>query len=437
MKFGMRFLLIFSLIAFGCLKRAEAFDTFWHSAATSAAGRQLGFTDDAINIVQFGNFSGPDFFGPLYDTVLGERIEKVEPKAKKAVNTLSQFMGFRNAGSNRVVRKLAIFLHFDNIYGRLDSNWKFDYLFLRLLRNTQDTIAAFYNDGSIPPLHKKLLILMTLGASVHVVQDFYSHSDWTHQDFGKLGFSLVRLPWGKDRDPTWFEVKTRLGSPNDWPFKVASGVYPSPKNLKEIQDTWLGVPMTHDAMNHDNSQLLSKELFHEAESQIEHHHFGPFPTKPGDEGSAKEHQLFSANTAAGGTIEWIQKVMETPGARSAIESCRAMKFGSKEPALTFLTQAMGSALFMSCVPDKWDGPKPPPKRLRECRGIYLVAGGAAPADIIPGAGVPGFYGGVIPSPYNLFWGMHVKYGIVERLAKGFSDQSGQYVFDYNWWRSQK
>jgi len=52
-----------------------AFDTFWHSAATSAACRQFQFSPDAANIVQFGNFSGPDFFGPLYDAVLGARVE--------------------------------------------------------------------------------------------------------------------------------------------------------------------------------------------------------------------------------------------------------------------------------------------------------------------------------------------------------------------------
>jgi hypothetical protein len=50
-------------------------------------------------------------------------------------------------------------------------------------------------------------------------------------------------------------------------------------------------------------------------------------------------------------------------------------------------------------------------------------------------GVPGFYGGVIPSPYNLLWGMHVKYEIVERLAKDYGDQSGDYIFDYDWWRN--
>jgi hypothetical protein len=54
----------------------QAFDTFWHSAATGAAAREFGFSDQATNIVQFGNFGGPDFFGPLYDTAGGEIVER-------------------------------------------------------------------------------------------------------------------------------------------------------------------------------------------------------------------------------------------------------------------------------------------------------------------------------------------------------------------------
>ena len=38
------------------------------SAATGAVGREFGFSEHATNILQFGNFGGPDFFGPLYDT---------------------------------------------------------------------------------------------------------------------------------------------------------------------------------------------------------------------------------------------------------------------------------------------------------------------------------------------------------------------------------
>jgi hypothetical protein len=29
-----------------------------------------------------------------------------------------------------------------------------------------------------------------------MVQDFYSHSDWTHNDFDKMGVPLVKTSWG-------------------------------------------------------------------------------------------------------------------------------------------------------------------------------------------------------------------------------------------------
>src|SRR5438046_227615 len=66
------------LIVIFCFRTdAGAFDTFWHSAASAAAGGKYGFSADAVNILQFGTF-GPDFFGPLYDAVLGERVEKLD-----------------------------------------------------------------------------------------------------------------------------------------------------------------------------------------------------------------------------------------------------------------------------------------------------------------------------------------------------------------------
>ena len=165
------------------------FDTFWHSAATGAVGREYGFSEHALNILQFGNFGGPDFFGPLYDTAGGEIVERWS-KDSPMFAKMNTFLGFRN--ENLKVRKMAIFMHFDNLNGKLDTNLKFDYLFLRLLSNTQRTLDAFNRRTDLSEGHRKIAILSTLGASLHMVQDFYSHSDWTHNDFDKLGVPLVR-----------------------------------------------------------------------------------------------------------------------------------------------------------------------------------------------------------------------------------------------------
>src|SRR4029434_1627540 len=90
----------------------SAFDTFWHSAATGAVGREFGFSEHATNILQFGNFGGPDFFGPLYDSAGGEIVERWANDSKM-FGTMNTFLGFRNQNLN--VRKMAIFMHFDNL----------------------------------------------------------------------------------------------------------------------------------------------------------------------------------------------------------------------------------------------------------------------------------------------------------------------------------
>src|SRR4029078_9348645 len=96
---------------------------------------------------------------------------------------------------------------------KLDSNLKFDYLFLRLLTNTQRALDAFNRRTDLSEGHRKIAILSTLGASLHMVQDFYSHSDWTHNDFEKIGVPLVKTSWGKMRAPTLVAGGRQLGWP--------------------------------------------------------------------------------------------------------------------------------------------------------------------------------------------------------------------------------
>src|SRR5215831_1547676 len=90
-----------------CVEPLAAFDTFWHSAATSAATRAAGFSADATNIVQFGNFSGPDFFGPLYDSVLGKRYEEWLEQRKSnhaAIDKIKEFIRYRDQADHLHVR---------------------------------------------------------------------------------------------------------------------------------------------------------------------------------------------------------------------------------------------------------------------------------------------------------------------------------------------
>src|SRR5579859_329353 len=194
---------------------AAGFDSFWHSEATRLAGNQFGFSDDARKIMQLGNFS-PDFFGPVADLASSHL-------PANGLQTLNSFVA--NNGQDR---DSAIFLHFDNLFDELDSNSKFDTIFNRLLTNTQAALAFYNKQPGVDQRTRKALVLITLGASLHAVQDFYSHSDWIHNDFNKTSVKLVQLSSASSeyRAPTWFEFREKSGPPERWPFRVKTGIYP-------------------------------------------------------------------------------------------------------------------------------------------------------------------------------------------------------------------
>ena len=160
---------------------ASGFDTFWHSEATRKVAEANGFSEDARKIMQLGNFS-PDFFGPVSDFA----ANTLHGKGLKALN---QYLA-----KSAQDRDAAIFLHFDNLNGELDRNSKFDALFNRLLTNTQWVIGGYIKQTNADERTRKTMTLIVLGASLHAIQDFYSHSDWIHHDFNSTAVKLVRLP---------------------------------------------------------------------------------------------------------------------------------------------------------------------------------------------------------------------------------------------------
>src|SRR5438309_5016006 len=214
---------------------ASRLDSYWHSQCSQKVGEQFGFTEDAWKIMQLGNFS-PDFFGPVSEYA-SKNLQRPE------LDALNQY-----AANNPQVRGAAIFFHFDNLNSDLHSNSDFDYLFSHLLQSTQNLLAG-YNNLHVDDRTRKVLTLITLGASLHAVQDFYSHSDWIHNDFNGTAAKLVRLPSGELRAPTWFEFRDQAADPDKWPFQVKTGIYPPVA----------GPVNTHTHMNHDNSRLLYRE----------------------------------------------------------------------------------------------------------------------------------------------------------------------------------
>src|SRR5436190_22344076 len=116
-----KFTAVIALCALLC-SPAAGFDTFWHQTASKRVGAEFGFSDDAINVMQLGNFSA-DFFGPVAEYASGHL-------SNPGLAALNQ-MGTESTG----IRQFAIFLHFDNLNQQFQRNSQFDYVFTQLLQS--------------------------------------------------------------------------------------------------------------------------------------------------------------------------------------------------------------------------------------------------------------------------------------------------------------
>ncbi|HEV7522271.1 MAG TPA: hypothetical protein VGP89_14310 [Candidatus Angelobacter sp.] len=384
---------------------ASGFDTFWHSEATRKVGEAFGFSEDSRKIMQLGNFS-PDFFGPVSDYA----ATNLHGKGLEALN--------QYVGKNAQDRDAAVFFHFDNLNGELDRNSKFDSLFTHLLANTQSVIGSYIKQTNADERTQKTMTLIVLGASLHAVQDFYSHSDWIHNDFNSTAVKLVRLPAGDYRAPTWFEFRDQSGDPDKWPFQVKTGIYPP----------IAGAVNTHTHMNHDNSRLKYREYETPGQpfvSQAKYHDAGSVPAHEQDEASAAAHQQMAYNTAVAASIEWVKKVEENSDAKAAIESAKNWQLKLKEPKLARELEAgQITQMALSCAAGKWDGEDPPGDRGVLCKTV--VDQTITPSSATTAAKIESIIVGLAAGaafPYALkytgkFWEIHRQYHLLDHLAAG-------------------
>jgi len=384
---------------------AYGFDTYWHSEATRKVGESFEFSEDARKIMQLGNFS-PDFFGPVSDFAANNL-------QGKALDALNQFVA-----KNAQDRDAAIFMHFDNLNGELDRNSKFDSLFNRLLANTQSVLGAYIKQTNADERTRKTMTLIALGASLHAVQDFYSHSDWVHHDFNSTAVKLISLPSGGYRAPTWFEFRQQAGDPDKWPFQVKTGIYPPVA----------GALNSHTHMNHDNSRLTYRESETQGQpllSQAKYHDAGPVPAHEGDAASILAHQQLAFNTAVAASIEWVKKVEENNDAKAAIESAKSWQLKLKDPKLVRELEAgQITQMALSCAAGKWDGEDPPGDRGVLCRTVIDQT--ITPSSATSAAKIESIIAGLAAGaafPYALkytgkFWEIHRQYHLLDHLAAG-------------------
>ena len=153
-----------------------AFDTKWHADATRVAMDQNGFSADARLLCQFGNYLTDYFSGAesAYDQFVPPDVPK------RGSNQL------HGVDERDVAR-----LHFDALTSsaQVEHQWK------TLEANTKAALVKWAADSSVKDGYRPVVLITILGASLHAVQDFYSHSNWLKKATATAGAA-----------PIWFEV---------------------------------------------------------------------------------------------------------------------------------------------------------------------------------------------------------------------------------------
>lgn len=198
--------------------KAMAFDTWWHAECTRKAMAANGFSNDARLATQVSNYF-TDFMAVL--NMGNEELDKI--KINKAL--------FRSDHSYD-------FLHFDAIYSTadLEKNWQL------ILDNTKAALRKFSTNSMVEPGFRQIVLFNILGASLHIIQDFYSHSNWVNTYMAKQISPI----------PIWYDVPDSARKN----MKLFTGIYAKPFKGH----------VSHDSLHKDNSaRTYNKEAVEAAE----------------------------------------------------------------------------------------------------------------------------------------------------------------------------
>jgi hypothetical protein len=150
---------------------AAAFDTWWHAECTRKAMEANGFNADSRLITQFENYLTDVFPGikVANEWLQDHKVDELRLPADDSYE----------------------FMHFDAVFTTNDviANWD------HLRKNTVASLQKWAHDGTLTGNFRRVVLLSIVGSSLHIVQDFYSHSNWVNY-------------WsGQHKDvPVWFDV---------------------------------------------------------------------------------------------------------------------------------------------------------------------------------------------------------------------------------------
>lgn len=266
-----------------------AVDHKWHADATRLAMKSYGFSDDARLLAQFTNFlidlhAVIDEYGPMLDEKIGSFL----------------WMTMLEGGHYRLSPEDMARLHFDSLKNTRQVEWQWK----KFEENVVNALKIYSASQIVKPGFRPIVLLTIVGASLHVIQDFYTHSNWVEQCLNDPEFKGKGVP-------TWFEVSAEKRSR----LELYSGVYPDGSEP--------GAP-DHKNLNKDNSQ----RPFHKEAVEV----------------------------MKRGSLEWLErllKINEVPW-----DSLRSYEVKSI-PTKRWLRKT-DSALItgISSVVKHWDGPKP-------------------------------------------------------------------------------
>jgi hypothetical protein len=204
------------LLAF-CLPilNAMAFDTWWHAECTRKAMVANGFSADARLATQVSNYITDFQSAILFGSGIPEK-ERVE------VFNLKLETSYK-------------YMHFDAIFTTADieNNWQL------LYGNTISTLKKYNNNQEVKSGFRLIVLFNIIGASLHTVQDYYSHSNWVN--------TYVLL--NKKTIPTWYEEDSTYRMS----LQLYSGAYPDGsakgrKNHSELNKDYSAQPLNKEAV---------------------------------------------------------------------------------------------------------------------------------------------------------------------------------------------
>ncbi len=177
---------------------APAFDTKWHAEATRIAMERNGFSADARLLCQFENYLTDFFSGTDAQELVWSRLGVEPPRGQTGLPGMDMTDFAR--------------LHFDALTteAQVEQQWK------QLLENTIASLQRWSKDPAVKPAYRPVVLMTVLGASLHAIQDFYSHSNWLR----KIGPNAT--PPTSGPVPIWFDVPRRVRES----LEIKSGWYP-------------------------------------------------------------------------------------------------------------------------------------------------------------------------------------------------------------------